>query len=69
MEIEFRRPKGRKNAISALKKSIEALSLAWEIWNMAAMVTPARAVFDSARDILSMIRVSFLLVLCRPTAD
>ena len=65
MEIESRRPKGREGAISALNGSIEVLNLAKEL----SSITPAKAVFGSVSVILSMIKVSFLLVLCRPTAD
>ena len=65
MEIESRRPKGREGAILALNGSIEVLNLAKEL----SSITPAKAVFGSVSVILSIIRVSFLLVLCRPTAD
>jgi len=65
MEIESRRPKGREGAILALNGSIEILNLAKEL----SSITSAKAVFGSVSVVLSMIRVNFLLVPCRPTAD
>jgi len=65
MEIESRRLKGREGTISALNGFIEVLNLAKEV----SSITPAKAVFGSVSIILAMIRVSFLLVLCRPTPD
>ena len=58
MEAESQRPKGRKRTISALNAAVEALNLAKEL----SSITPAKAVFGSVSVILTMIRVSLLLV-------
>jgi len=65
MEVESQRPEGREGAISALNTAIEALNLAKEL----SSIVPAGALFGSASVILTIIRVSFLLVFCRPIAD
>ena len=62
MEVGSQRPKEREDAISVLNMAIEALNLT----ENASAIAPARAVFDSVSVILSTIRVSFLLVFCRP---
>jgi len=58
MEAESKQPKEREGAISALDVAIEAMNLAKEI----SSITPAKAVFGSVSVILTMTRVSFLLV-------
>ena len=63
--MESRRPKGRENTVSALTTAIDALSLAKEI----SSITPATAAFGSVNIILTTIRVSPLLIFCRPNAD
>jgi len=67
MEVESQRPnlKGREGTISALNAAIEALNLAKEL----SSITQAKAIFGSVSVTLSMIRVSFLLVLCRQIVD
>lgn len=59
MEPTTQQPKEREGTISALNVLIDALDLAKEI----ASITPAKAVLGSASILLSMIRVSLLLVL------
>jgi len=58
MEAESPRPKGREGAISALNVAIEVMDLAKEI----SSITPAKAVFGSVSIVLTMTRVSFLLI-------
>ena len=67
MEVESQRPnlKGREDAMPALNAAIEALNLAKEL----SSIRQAKAIFGSVSVTLSMIRVSFLLVLCRPNVD
>ena len=60
MEAESQRPKGREGAISALNMAIEAMNLAKEL----SSITPAKAVFGSVSVILTMIKVSLLLIVC-----
>lgn len=56
MEDESQRPEGREGAIPALNAAIESLNPA----ENASSIGPARAVFDSATTLLTMIRVCFL---------
>jgi hypothetical protein len=56
MEAESRRPEGREGAILMLNKAIGALNPA----NVSSF-PPAKAVFDSVRVLLTLIRVCFLL--------
>jgi len=58
METESQRPKEREGAISALNVAIETMNLAKEV----SSITPAKAVFGSVSVVLTMTRVSFLLV-------
>ena len=58
MKAESQQPKEREGAISVLDAVIEALNLAKEI----SSITPAKAVFGSVSVILTMIKVSSLLV-------
>jgi len=58
MEAESQRLKGRGSAISALNVAIEALNLAKEI----SSVPLAKVVFNSVSIVLTMIRVSLLLL-------
>ena len=51
--------------MSALNTAIEALNLAKELSSIA----PAKALFGSVSTVLAIIRVSFLLVFCRPITD
>ena len=60
MEVESRQPKGWEGATSALNAGIEALNRAKE----ASSITPAKGLFGSVGVILTLIRVSFLLVFC-----
>ena len=62
MEVKSQRPKGREGVMSALNTAIEALNLAKELSSIA----PAKALFGSVSTVLAIIRVSFLLVFCRP---
>ena len=64
METKSQRPKEREGVVSTLNAAIDALNLAKEL----SSVTPAKAVFGSVSIVLAMIKVSFLLVLRRPTA-
>ena len=65
MEHKTQQPKEQEGTVSALNTLIEALNLAKEI----SSITPAKAVFGSASILLSMVRVSLLLVLCSYAAD
>ena len=58
MEVESQQPKGRNSAILALNAAIEALNLA----EKTSSIAPAKAVFDSASVLLTLIRVCFLLL-------
>ena len=58
MENESQRPKEQEGVISGLNAAIEAMNLAKEL----SSITPAKAVFGSVSVILTMTRVSFLLV-------
>ena len=60
MNAGSQRPNGREGTISALNIAIEALNLAKEV----SSITPAKAVFGTVSVILTMIKVSFLLVFC-----
>ena len=60
MEAESRLPKERESTISVLNGAIEALNLAKEL----SSITPAQAVFGSVSVILTVIKVSSLLVFC-----
>ena len=57
MKTESQRPKDRKDAISALNVSIEALSLA----EKTASIASTKAVFGSVSTLLATTRVRFLL--------
>ena len=61
MKTEFHLPKEREGVASALNAAIGAVNFAKEL----SSVTPAKAVFGSVSVILTMIRVSPLLVLFR----
>lgn len=65
MKTESHLPKEREGVTSALNAAIEAVNFAKEL----SSVTPAKAVFGSVSVILTMIRVSLLLVLCRSTRN
>ena len=58
MKAGSQRPNERDGAISALNVAIEALNLAKEV----SSITPAKAVFGTVSVVLTMIKVSFLLV-------
>ena len=58
MQSESQRPNERESVISALNAAIETLNLAKEISSIA----PAKAVFGSVSVILTVIRVSILMV-------
>ena len=55
MTTGSQRPKGREGALSSLDVAIDALNLVKEV----STITPAKAVFNSAGVLLTMIRVSF----------
>ena len=65
MKAKPQQPKEREGAISVLNATIETLNLAKEV----SSITPAKAVFGSVSVILTMIKVSLLLVLCLSTTD
>lgn len=65
MDAKPYRPKERESVVSTLNAVIEAMNLAKEI----SSITPAKAVFGSVSVVLTMIKVSFLLVSCWPIAD
>ena len=56
MATKSQRPKGQDGALSSLNAAIDVLNLAKEAVGMA----PVGAVFKSASDLLTIIRVSFL---------
>ena len=56
MTTKSQRPKGREGALSSLNVAIGALNLVKEV----STIAPAKAVFNSASVLLTMIRVSFL---------
>ena len=58
MEVKSQQPQAREGVISTLNVAIEAMNLAKE----ASSITPAKAVFGSVSVVLTMTRVSFLLV-------
>ena len=58
MQAKSRPPKEQGGAISVLNAAIEAMNLAKEL----SSITPAKAVFGTVSLILTMTRVSFLLV-------
>ena len=58
MQSKSQRPNEREGVISALNAAIETLNLAKEI----SSITPAKAVFGSVSVILTVIRVSILMV-------
>ena len=58
MDAKSKRQKHQENTLSLLNVTIDALNLAKE----ALSGTPAKAIFGSVSALLSMIRVSFLLV-------
>ena len=58
MDVEPRQQKERKDTTSALNAAIEAMNLAKE----SSSITPAKAVFDHVSVVLTITRVSFLLV-------
>ena len=60
MEGKSQRPKEREGIILALKGTIEAMNLAKEL----SSITPAGTVFGSVSVVLTMIKVSLLLVFC-----
>ena len=65
MKTGSQRPNEREGTVSALNIAIEALNLAKEV----SSITPAKAVFGTVSVILTMIKVSFLLVFYRSIAD
>jgi len=65
MEAESHRPKGQEITISALNAAIDALHLARKISN----IVPVEAVFHSVSFVLTIIRVSLLLIFHRSIAD
>ena len=58
MTTESQRPKGVEGTVSSLDAAIETMNHAEAI----SCIPPAKAAFDSASDLLTIIRVSFLLV-------
>ena len=58
METESQRPRGREGAVSALSAATEALNLA----EKNSSITSAKAVFNTASNLLTIVRVCFLLV-------
>ena len=60
MEAKSQRPEEREGIILALNAAIEAMNLAKEL----SSITPAGAVFGSVSVVLTMIKVSLLLVFC-----
>ena len=58
--VESQRPKEWEDAVSASNVAVETLDIAKEV----SSVTPAKAVFSSVSVVLTMIRVSSLLVPC-----
>jgi len=58
MTDNSQRPKGRDGVLSLLNVAIDGLDLAKEV----SSITPAKAVFGSVAILLTMIRVSFLLL-------
>ena len=65
MTAEPQRSKGRESVVSALNAAVEAMNLAKEL----SIITPAKAVFGSVSVVLTMIKVSLLLVFCWSIAD
>ena len=66
MATKSQRPKGRDGVLSSLNKAIDALDLAKETTGMVL----AKTTFGSASNLLTTIRVSFLLVYaCRLLAN
>ena len=51
-------PKGRGSALSSLNTTIDTLNIAREVSSIA----PAKAAFGSTSDLLTLIKVRFLLV-------
>ena len=60
MKADSQRPKERESTISALNVVIDTLNLAKDL----SSITPAAVVFGSVSVILTMIKVSLLLVFC-----
>ena len=58
MATKSQKPKERKTALSLLNAAIEVITVAKD----AANATPAQAAFSAAAVLLTMIRVSFLLL-------
>ena len=58
MATKSQKPKGRKNALSLLNAAIGVVTVAKDATN----ATPAQAAFSAAAVLLTMIRVSFLLL-------
>ena len=58
MTPKSRRPKGRDDVLSSLDVAIDALNHAKEV----SSITPAKAAFGSASNLLALIRVSLILV-------
>ena len=58
MANKYRRPKGRDGVTSGLNMAIDGLNLAKEL----SSITPAKAVFGTVAILLTMIKVSFLLI-------
>ena len=58
MAAEPQRRKTREGVISTLNAAVEIMNLA----NERTSITPAKVVFGSASDVLTIIRVRFLLV-------
>jgi len=56
MIAKSQQPKGQDSALSSLNTVIDALNLAKEV----SSITPAKAAFDSASDLLTRVKVSFL---------
>jgi hypothetical protein len=57
MATTSQRPKGRKNAVSLLSATIDAMDLA----EKTSSITPAKAVFVTAGALLAMIKLYFPL--------
>lgn len=64
MDVRPKQSKRRDDVLSSLNVAIEGLNLAQNL----ASITPARAVFSTVSVILTMIRVSFLMLRDDPIA-
>ena len=58
MTDKSQQPKGRDGVLSSMNMAIDGLNLAKEL----SSITPAKAVFGSVAVLLTMIKVSFLLI-------